>query len=378
MAIRHFDHAAHYARDREAIDAAIRRVLEAGQPIMGPEVGQFERAFAELCGVRHAVGVMSGSAALVLALEALRLGPGDEVITVANSDIPTSQAITHAGARVVWCDIDPAAFTLDPAALEPSITPRTRAVLPVHLYGVPADMDPILEIARRHDLAVVEDAALATGASYRGRRVGGLGTVAAFSTAPGKVLGGVCSGGVITTDNDELFARLSSLRHYGRAAPADGRSEEGEVPWPSETLEIGYNERLNTLDAAVLLIRLRRLDEDLRKRRANAARYRAHFADSDVRCQAVPPDAQPAWRVFTVRVPNRDRVYEELRRLGYEVTLPYLPPNHLDACYRHLGLSRGSLPETEAFCDELLALPCHQYVAAEDVDELAQRLLALL
>jgi dTDP-4-amino-4,6-dideoxygalactose transaminase len=371
----HFDHAAHYARDKAAIDEAIQRVLAAGTPIMGPSVWEFERAFAAYCDSDYAVGVMSGTAALQLALATLDLQPGDEVITVANSDIPTSHAITHAGATVVWVDIDPHTYNLDPDAFAHAITPRTRAVLPVHLYGVPAQMDRIGQIAETHGLAVVEDAAIATGAIFHGQKVGSLGTLAAFSTAPGKLLGGICSGGMITTSAPELHAKLQTLRYYGRersAYPHDG------VPWPSGSSEIGYNERLNTIDAAVLLIRLAYLDDDLATRSANAALYRRRFQGTAIRCQAVPAGAVPAWRVFTVRIPNRDRVYAALREQGYEVTLPYLPANHLEKCYAHLGVGRGELPETEAFCDELLALPCHQYLSEEIVEELADKVVGLI
>ena len=371
----HFDHAAHYSRDKVDIDEAIQRVLAAGTPIMGPAVQEFERAFAAYCDSEYAVGVMSGTAALQLALAALDLQPGDEVVTVANSDIPTSHVITHAGATIVWADIDPDTYNLDPDAFARAITPRTRAVLPVHLYGVPAQMDRIGQLAEEHGIAVVEDAAIATGATFDGQKVGSLGTLGAFSTAPGKILGGICSGGVVTTSDSALHDKLQSLRYYGRERSP--YPQEG-VPWPTGSSEIGYNERLNTIDAAVLLIRLAYLDDDLATRSANAVLYRRRFEGTGIRCQAVPAGAVPAWRVFTVRVPDRDRVYAELRSLGYEVTLPYLPANHLEKCYAHLGVGRGALPETEAFCDELLALPCHQYLSEESVAELAEAVVGLV
>lgn len=376
MRIAHFNHVAHYARDSEAINTAIQNVLVRGSLVMGPEVAEFEAAFATLCDVHYAIGVMSGTAALVLALKALDIGPGDEVVTVANSDIPTSHAITHTGARIVYADINQATYNLDPAAFAAAITTRTRAVLPVHLYGAPADMDEINKIAAAHNLAVIEDAALATGASYRGRPVGGLGTIGAFSTAPGKVLGGVCSGGVITTNDADLRQRLDQLRYYGRERSPYPGPEEDLLRLPTKTVRIGFNERINTLDAAVLLIRLRRLPEDLSARRANRARHLERFAGSGVHVQAALSGTNPAWRVVTIRIPERDRIYTLLRRAGVGVTLPYLPPNHLDVCYRDLGYRPGDLPETEAFCDELLALPCHQYVSLDQVDEVADLVLA--
>lgn len=378
MRIPHFDHAATYRRDADATDAAIRRVLERGTPIMGPEVAEFEAAFAALCGVRHAVGVMSGTAAMLIGLKALGVGPGDEVVTVANSDVPTTLAILHAGARPVYAEIDAATYNLDPAALEAVLSPRTKAVLPVHLYGVPADMDPILEVARARGLAVLEDAALATGARYRGRPTGGLGDVGAFSTAPAKVLGGIGSGGVITADDDALHERLLQWRHYGRERSAYPDAAADPAQMPGATVVAGYNERLDTVDAAVLLVRLPRLEGDLAVRRAHHARYVARFAGSAVRVQAAPEGAEPSWRVVVVRVPERDRVYAALRRQGIEVTLPYLPANHLDACTRHLGYRPGDLPLTEAFCDTMLALPSHPFLTADQVDAVADALLDAL
>jgi dTDP-4-amino-4,6-dideoxygalactose transaminase len=378
MRIPHFDHTAYYQRDRRATDGAIQRVLARGTPIMGPEVASFEAAFADLCGVRHAVGVMSGTAAMLLGLKALGVGPGDEVVTVANSDVPTTLAILHAGARPVYAEIDGDTFNLDPATLAAHFGPRTRAVLPVHLYGVPAEMDAIVEIARAHGVAVLEDAALATGARYRGRPIGAWGDVGAFSTAPAKVLGGIGSGGVITTDDDALHARLLRLRHYGRERSAYPDPDLDPAAMPGATVEIGYNERLDTVQAAVLLVRMARLDQDLAVRRAHHARYSERFAGTAVRVQIAPADAAPAWRVVVVRVPDRDRVYEELRHAGIEVTLPYLPANHLDTCTRDLGYRRGDLPITEAFCDTMLALPSHPFLTVAQVDEVAEALIAAI
>lgn len=378
MRVRMFDHVAHYERHREAIDAALQRVLASGQFVMGPDVRAFEEEFASYCGVAHAVGVMSGSSALQLALRACGVGPGDEVITVANSDIPTSHAIYHTGASIVWVDIENESYNLDPEMLEAALSPRTRAVLPVHLYGVPADMAPILAFAKAHDLVVVEDAALATGATYRGKRVGTLGTLTAFSTAPGKVLDGIGSGGIVTTQNRALYDRLNRLRHYGRSQAPYKEVHGVEAPLPTETLEPGFNERLDTVQAAVLRVHLRHLDDDLAWRRMLATHYQQRFAGTGVRVQAFPPESEPAWRVFTVRVAERDRIYRALYADGFEVTLPYLPANYLDACYQSLGYSEGSLPRTEAFCRELLALPCHPYMPLGDADALATALLALL
>jgi aminotransferase EvaB len=378
MRIRMFDHVAHYRHDREAIDRAVLELLDSGQLVMGPAVRRFEEAFASYCGARFAAGVASGTSALLLALRALGIGPGDEVVTAANSDMPTSLAITLAGATPVWAEIDPDSFNLDPAAAAAAVTDATRALLPVHLYGVPAEMAPLLELARHRGLAVVEDAALATGASYCGRRIGSLGTLSAFSTAPGKVLDGVGSGGLISYNDPGLTPRLDSLRHYGRErSPYRDRPEPGPK-WPSPTVEVGYNERLDTLDAVVLEVRLRRLDAMLARRREVAARYRSLFEGSGVRMQRPPEGSEPSWRVVTVRVPERDRIYAALHDLGIEATLAYLPLNHLEPIYRELGYRPGSLPETEAFGAELLTLPCHPYLSDAEVDEVADTLKGLL
>lgn len=371
MRIVQFDHQANYLRDKDAIDSAIERVLLEGTPIMGPEVGRFEEAFARLVGTRFAVGVMSGTAALTLAVASLGIRQGDEVITVANSDTPTSHAISLAGATPVWVDIDPNSYNMLPSAMAYAITARTRAILIVHLYGVPADMDAISAIAREHGLSVIEDSALATGAEYKGRLTGSLGDVAAFSTAPAKVLGGICSGGVVTTSSDEIYQAISELRHYGRSASPYQHEPTTYARMPGPTHRIGFNERMNTIDAAALLVRMRRLEEDLQRRRENADLYRRLFIGTGLKMQTPPHGSNPSWRVFTIRVPDRDRVYRELRNAGYGVSLMYLPPIHLDECYRDLNYRPGSLPNTEHFCDELLALPCHQFVTAEQVGELA-------
>lgn len=373
-----FDHIAHFECDREEITRAVLGVLESGKLVMGPDVRSFEEEFAAYCGAAYAVGVSSGTSALLLALRALGIGAGDEVITIANSDIPTSQAITLTGAQVVWVDIEPDSFNINPELIENAITSKTRAILPVHLYGVPANMTPILEIADKHGLHVVEDAALATGATYQGKRVGALGSLTAFSTAPGKMLDGVGSGGIISTNDKTLYDRLNSLRHYGRK-----RTPYRDLPvtgpkWPSETLEIGYNERLDSIQAAVLRIRLRRLAEMLERRREIAATYQRLFQITEVQTQQAPPNAEPSWRFFTVRIPDRDRIYAELFKQGIETMLAYLPPNHLDTCYQNLDYERGSLPHTEAFAEELLTLPCHPYLTDTEVEDVADSLLKLL
>ncbi len=373
-----FDNVAHYHSDREAIDKAVLEVIASGKLVMGPAVRAFEEEFSAFCEVGYSVAVTSGTSAVMLALRALGIGPGDEVITVANSDIPTSQAVTLTGARVVWVDIEPEGCNIDPGLIEAAITPRTKAILPVHLHGVPAEMAPILELAERHGIGVVEDAALAAGARYHGRRIGSLSTLTAFSTAPGKILDGVGSGGMVATDERPLYDRLNTLRHYGREQPPYRDLPVTGPKWPSDTIEIGYNERLDTIHAAVLQIRLPRLDERLEQRRRHAASYLERFERAGVRTQRPPVDSEAAWRVFTVRIPERDRVHAALYERGIDSSLAYVPADHLDVCYRDLGYRRGSLPVTEAFTDELLALPCHPYLSDGEVEEVAETVLGLL
>ncbi|MAZ53128.1 MAG: hypothetical protein CMO31_03825 [Trueperaceae bacterium] len=378
MRIRMYDNIAQYLSDKEAIDAAVLSVLESGELVMGPDVRALEEEFAAYCGTNYAVGVTSGTSALLLALRALGIGEGDEVITVANSDIPTSQAVTLTGAKVVWVDIEPIGCNMDPDQIEAAITPKTKAILPVHLHGVPADLDPILKISEKYDVAVVDDAALAAGARYRGNRIGSLGSLTAFSTAPGKILGGIGSGGLITTEDRSLYNRLNTLRHYGREDPPYRDKQSMGPKWPSDTIEIGYNERIDSIQAAVLRIRLPQLDELSVRRREIAEIYSKGFEKVGVRYQQPPPDSEAVWRVFTVLLPDRDRVHAGLHAVGIESSLAYVPADHLDVCYRDLGYRPGSLPETEVFCNELLALPCHPYMSNAEIDEVLTTVVELL
>ena len=378
MRIRMYDNVAQYRSDKEAIDAAVLSVLESGELVMGPDVRALEEEFAAYCGTNYSVGVTSGTSALLLALRALGIGQGDEVITVANSDIPTSQAVTLTGAKVVWVDIEPVGCNMDPDQVEAAITPKTRAVLPVHLHGVPADLGPILKVAKNYDLAVVDDAALAAGARYRGKRIGSLGSLTAFSTAPGKILGGIGSGGLVTTEDRKLYNRLNTLRHYGREDPPYRDKQSIGPKWPSDTIEIGYNERIDSIQAAVLRIRLPQLDELSVRRREIAEIYSKGFGKVGVRYQQPLADSEAVWRVFTVLLPERDRVHAGLNAVGIESSLAYVPADHLDVCYRDLGYRSGSLPETEVFSNELLALPCHPYMTDAEIEEVLASVIELL
>jgi dTDP-4-amino-4,6-dideoxygalactose transaminase len=361
-------------RMQAELDAAVRAVIEDGRFELGQEVYAFEEAFAAYCGTRFGVSVHSGTAALHLALRALGIGDGDEVVTVANSDLSTVAAVRFAGARPVLVDIESRSLTMDPAALAAAITPRTRAVIPVHLYGRPAEMGPILEIARRHHLRVVEDAAIATGATYRGAKVGGLGDAGCFSFAPGKVLGAFGWGGMMTTSDPELARRARMLRAYGEdpavhPPPTAGFRFAGLHP---EVM--GWNLRMDTIQAAVLLVKLGHLEAMIAERRAIAARYRHGLADGPLWIPEDPPGVRHVYRNVVVRVRGRDAV----RRVLYEDGIPtgthYIPPTHLTPAFADLGYARGALPRTEEAAEQLLTLPVYPGLPLEDVDLVVDRL----
>jgi dTDP-4-amino-4,6-dideoxygalactose transaminase len=345
---------------RPEIDAVIARVLERGWFILGEEVAAFEQEFAVYCGVRHAVGVASGTEALHLALRAIGVGPGDEVITVANAGVPGVVGIEAAGGRPVFVDVDPATMNLDPAQLEAAISPRSRAILPVHLYGRPADMDPILEIARRHDLAVVEDCAQAHGATYRGQKVGGLGHVACFSFYPTKNLGAYGDGGAVVTDDPALADRLRLLRQYG-----------WREQYRSELR--GVNSRLDELQAAILRVKLRHLDTWNAQRRVLAAFYRellqASVSNRRLALSTEPPDGVHVYHLFVIQTPQRDTLRERLRQAGIGTGIHYPIPAHLQPAYRDLGGRPGQLPITERLAGEVLSLPLYPELTEAEVEQ---------
>lgn len=336
-----------------------------------------ERAIEErLGGGVFAIGVQSGLAAEFLALTALGIGAGDEVITVPNSDLATTAAISHTGARFVLVDIDPRTHNLDPDRLEAAITPRTRAIVPVHLYGLPAEMDAICAIARRRGLVVVEDATLALGASYRGAPVGTIGEVGCFSFAPRKVLGGTGNGGLVTTRDPALAERVRLLKGYGLdptrgEAPIRQRQEYAA----SEHLVEGHNLKLDPLQAAIISAKLGQLDAWTARRREIAARYAARLAGiAGVTPPMAPPHMEHAWRNYVARVMDRDAVRARLRARGIASSVLYAPPVHLQPVYRSLGLGPGSFPRAEAAAREILGLPIHPGMTNHDVDEVAAAL----
>ncbi|MFI5364859.1 MAG: DegT/DnrJ/EryC1/StrS family aminotransferase [Candidatus Binatia bacterium] len=349
---------AQYAAIQPEVDAAIQRVLCSAAFILGREVERFEDAFAAYCGVRHAVGVASGTAALHLALLACGVGPGDEVITSPHTFIATAEAVSHAGARPVFVDIDPVSYNLDPSRIDAAIGPRTKAIIPVHLYGNPADMEPVLAIARRRGLHVIEDAAQAHGAAYRGRRAGTFGAAACFSFYPGKNLGAYGDGGAVVTDNPEIAARVRMLRDHGR-----------RDKYVHET--VGYGDRLDAIHAAVLGAKLAHLDRWNQQRRQAARRYCELLADSRVRLPVTAPDAEPVYHLFVVRVAERDRTLQALHQRGIGAGVHYPIPLHLQPAYAFLGLQPGSFPHAEQAAREVLSLPLYPEITDEQLTEVA-------
>ena len=369
------DLAAEYASLRSGIDGAVRRVLERGAYTLGPELEAFESEFAAYCGARHAVGVASGTAALMLALLACDLEPGDEVLTVPNTDTPTASAITHAGGRAALVDTHPRTFNMDPERLEDAITDRTKVILPVHLFGRPADLDPIAETARRRGLILIEDGALAVGAEYRGRKAGTFGAVGCFSLAPGKILAGPGQGGIAVTDDNALADRLRVLRNYGHAPgmsldPADLLGGGGFV-----VLEEGYNERLDEIPAAVLRAKLPTLDDRIERRREAAALYDRLLADAAVETPPVDDENRNVYHSYNVLVDDRDEARRFLASKGVSTRTYYNPLLHLQPAYAYLGMGRGSLPNAEAAADRMMALPVFPQITDGQVEQAAEALI---
>ena len=353
-----------YRELQAELDAAYRRVMESGWYILGEEVEAFEREFAAYCGVKHCVGVGNGLEALHLILRAYEIGPGDEVIVASNTYIATWLAVSYAGAIPVPVEPDPRTSNLDPARLAAAITPRTRAIMPVHLYGQPADMGPMLEIARGHGLRVIEDAAQAHGARYAGRRAGALGDAAGWSFYPTKNLGAMGDAGAVTTDDDGLADRLRLLRNYGSRA-----KYYNEVK--------GFNSRLDPLQAAFLRVKLKHLDEWNARRKVVAQRYLDLLAGApELTLPFVPAWADPAWHVFVVGHPRRDALQKHLTQAGIGTLIYYPVPPHLSDAYAFMGGRAGDFPIAEQLARTNLSLPMGPHLSLESVEVVAQAVRA--
>jgi dTDP-4-amino-4,6-dideoxygalactose transaminase len=354
MNIPFLDLGAAYRELKAEIDLAVGRVLESGWYILGPEVEAFEAEWANYCEADHAVGVANGLDALILALRALDIGPGDDVIVPSNTYIATWLAVSAVGARPVPVEPDPATCNIDPARIEAAITPATRALLPVHLYGQPADLDPVLAIARRYKLAVVEDAAQAHGARYKGRRIGGHGDVVCWSFYPGKNLGALGDGGAITTNRADIADRIRVLRNYG-----------SRVKYVNDVQ--GMNSRLDPIQAAVLRAKLPYLDEWTDRRRAIAAAYHDGLRGSELILPHVPEWADPAWHLYVVRTHKRDQLQKRLTDAGVGTLIHYPIPPHMQSAYAALGLAPEALPLARDLAAEVLSLPMGPQLPAADV-----------
>jgi dTDP-4-amino-4,6-dideoxygalactose transaminase len=355
------DLAAQHAAIAEEVGAATTAALWRTDYILGRDVALFEQEFAAYCEAAHAIGVDSGTSALELILRAYDIGPGDEVITVANTFMATALAISYTGATPVLVDIDPQTYTLDVSLLSRAIGDRTRAIIPVHLYGQPADMDPILDLARRRGLVVIEDACQAHGARYKGRRVGSLADAAAFSFYPAKNLGAYGDGGMIVTNDERLAASARMLRNYGQ------REKYHHVVR-------GYNRRLDTLQASALRIKLKHLDSWNARRRQHADRYRQLLDTRDVVAPQEAGYAESVWHLFVVRAAERDALAAALASCGIATGIHYPVPVHLQPAYSDLGYRRGDFPVTERYADQILSLPMYAELTDEIIEYVADSL----
>ncbi len=356
MKIPFLDLKAPYIALRSEMDAAYRRVMESGMFILSEEVDAFEREFAAYCGVKHCIGVGNGLEALHLILRACNIGPGDEVIVPANTYIATWLAISYAGAVPVPVEPDARTYNLDPKLIETAITAKTRAIMPVHLYGQPSDMDPILSVARKHNLKVIEDAAQAHGAKYNGRLAGGMADAAGWSFYPGKNLGAMGDAGAVTTNDDELADRLRVLRNYG-----------SRIKYYNEVK--GYNSRLDALQAAFLRVKLRHLDEWNNRRKVLATMYLEALANhGEVIMPYVPEGVEPSWHLFVIRHSLRDKLQKHLTENGIGTLIHYPVPPHLSQAYKEFEAGGGDFPITEEIAKTVLSIPMDPFLNPEQAE----------
>jgi len=352
------------ARLRPELDSAIAKVLDHTDFVLGRPVAEFEKDFAAYCGTDLAVGVNSGTSALHLALLAAGVSPGDEVITTSFTFIATVAAIAYAGARPVLVDIAPPTFTIDPERIEAAVTPRTRAIVPVHLYGQAADMDPILAVARKHGLAVIEDACQAHGAEYRGRRVGSLGDAGCFSFYPSKNLGACGEGGMVVTSDPELGRKVGILRSWGQNREYEPTAR-------------GFNYRMDGIQGAVLGVKLRYLEGWNAARKENAARFDAAIHGPFLQAPQVMPGNRHVYHIYAVRAPRRPEAQAAFLERGIETRVHYPAPVHLLEPWSSLGFCPGDLPNAEQAASEVLSIPVHPELSAEQVDQLSEALEAI-
>jgi dTDP-4-amino-4,6-dideoxygalactose transaminase len=362
MTVPFLDLKAQYQAIKDEIRPAIDRVLDSCAFVLGDEVAAFEREFAAYCGTSHAVAVNTGTSALHLALLAAKVGPGDDVITVPFTFVATVAAIRYTGARAVFVDIDPISFTMNVRQLEAAITPRTKAILPVHLYGQPADMDPILDVARRHHLIVIEDSAQAHGATYMGRPVGSIGDMGCFSFYPGKNLGAYGEGGMVTTNNPDFARTIAMLRDWGQERKYH------------HVLQ-GYNYRLEGIQGAVLRVKLRHLEAWTEARRARAARYDTLLCRAAVATPGVVSNRRHVYHVYAIRSSQRDQLQQALQANGVHTGIHYPIPVHLQPAYATPDYQAGAFPESERAAAEVLSLPMYAELTDSLQDQVVEAVL---
>ena len=350
---------AQYHSIKNEIDTAVLRVLDSTQYILGEEVAAFEREFAGYCRASQAIGVNSGTSALHLALLAAGIGPGDEVITVPFTFVATVSAICYTGATPVLVDIEPDYFTMDPSKIEAAVTPKTKAIMPVHLYGQPADMDPIMDIARRRSLTVIEDAAQAHGSDYHGRRCGSIAEIAGFSFYPGKNLGAYGEGGAITTTRADVAATCRTLRDWGR-----GQRYEHRVK--------AFNYRMDGIQGAILRVKLRHLEAWTERRRQVAEWYATALDPDTVRLPQARPGCRHVYHVYAVRTDDREKLREALDNQGIQTGVHYPIPVHLQPAHADLGYHAGDFPVAEQVAREVLSLPIFPEMTREQVQTVAE------
>lgn len=359
------DLAAQYATLRARVEPAVLEVMQSTAYILGKDVALFEKEFAAYCEVEHGVGVDSGTSALELALRAYGIGAGDEVITAANTFIATALAISCTGAQPVLVDVEPKTSNIDPLLVERAITARTRAIIPVHLYGQPANMDAVLEIARRHGLIVIEDACQAHGARYKGKRVGSLGNAAAFSFYPAKNLGAYGDGGMVVTNDTHIAETVRGLRDYGQST-----KYHHDV--------VGFNRRLDTIQAAILRVKLPYLDGWNRARRQHAQLYHELLGLEGVMLPAQADRVEPVYHLYVIGVRDRDGLQAHLKSEGIGTGIHYPIPIHLQAAYAHLGYKAGRFPVTEALARHIVSLPMYAELTKEQIGYVAAEVGAFL
>ena len=354
---------AQYDSIKDEIDEAIQKVLNNTSFIMGEELKKFEEEFARFCDVKYAIGVANGSDALILALRACRIGKGDEVITVPHTFISTAEAISNVGGKVVFVDIDPKTYTIDVSKIEEKINKKTKAIIPVHLYGQPADMDSIMMLAKKYNLRIIEDAAQAHGAEYKEEKVGSIGDVSCFSFYPGKNLGAYGDAGMVVTNNEEIAEKVKLLRNHGRIT----KKYEHEIE--------GYSSRLDNLQAAILRMKLRHLNKWNESRRENAKKYNELLSNVDGIITPYEADyVKHVYHLYVIRVEKerRDKLREELKYKGIATGIHYPIPLHLQSAYKYLGYKEGDFPITEKASQEIISLPMFAELSDVQIEEIVE------